>query len=93
MAKQQRRFSTRDEVYLNSPGFEPYMAAGGVFVAIFTAVFIVGIKISLAWLVWPGLFLGVLAGYGTLVWLQRREYARKLAEVEANPLPNEVIAK
>lgn len=83
MAQQQRRFSTRDEVYLNSPGFEPYMAAGAVFVAVFTAVFIFSIKISFAWLAWPGLFVAVLAGYLTLNWLQRREYARKLAELEA----------
>lgn len=93
MAKQRQRFSTRDEVYLNSPGFEPYMIAGGVGVLLFTAGFILGIKISMAWLVWPAMFVGVLAGYGVLVWLQRREYARKLAEVKANPLPNEVIAK
>lgn len=85
MARQQR--SNRDQVYLDSPGFEPYMAAGVVFVAVFTAVFILSIKISFAWLVWPGLLLGVLAGYAVLRWLQRREYARKLAEVEANPTP------
>ena len=79
----QSRLSTRNEVYLNSPGFEPYMAAGAVFVAVFTAVFIFSIKISFAWLVWPGLFAAVLTGYLMLNWLQRREYARKLAEIEA----------
>jgi hypothetical protein len=87
MAQQQRRLSRRDEVYLSSPGFEPYMGSGAVFVAIFTAVFIVSIKIGFAWLVWPGLLLAVLGGYGVLVWLQRREYAHKLAEIEANPSP------
>ncbi len=89
MAQQQRRFSTRDEVYLNSPGFEPYMASGAVFIVIFTAAFIFSIKIGFAWLAWPGLFVAVLAGYFTLVWAQRREYARKLAEVKADPLPEE----
>jgi Flp pilus assembly protein TadB len=87
MAQQQRR-SVRDQVYLDSPGFEPYMAAGVVFVAVFTAAFIFSIKIGLAWLAWPGLLVAVLVGYGVLRWLQRREYARKLAEVEANPVPD-----
>lgn len=87
---QQQRLSRRDEVYLSSPGFEPYMAAGTVFIVIFTAVFIFSIKISFAWLAWPGLFVAVLAGYFTLNRLQRREYARKLAEIEASPLTDEV---
>lgn len=90
MAQQQRRLSRRDEVYLSSPGFEPYMASGAAFIAVFTAIFIFSIKIGFAWLVWPGLFVAVLAGYFTLVWQQRREYARKVAEVEAAPLADEV---
>lgn len=92
MAQQQRHLSRRDEVYLDSPGFEPYMGAGVVFIAVFTAVFIFSIKVAFAWLAWPGLFVAVLAGYFTLTWLQRREYARKLAEVEASPVADEVIS-
>jgi hypothetical protein len=83
MAQQQRRFSTRDEVYLNSPGFEPYMAAGVVFIVIFTAIFIFSIKTSLEILVWPGLAVAAAGCLITLKWLGRREYARKLAELEA----------
>jgi hypothetical protein len=93
MASQQRRYSNRDQVYLDSPGFEPYMGSGVVFITIFTAVFIFSIKIGFAWLAWPGLFVAVLGGYLTLVWLQRREYARKLAEVEADPAPGEVTTR
>lgn len=89
MAQQQRRMSRRDEVYLNSPGFEPYMAAGTVFIVIFTATFIFSIKVGAALLVWPGLFVAVLGGYFTLNRLQRREYARKLAEVESDPVADE----
>ncbi|GAB4447092.1 MAG: hypothetical protein OHK0015_50900 [Chloroflexi bacterium OHK40] len=77
------RFSPRDEVYLKSTGFEVYMAAGAVFIGVFTAIFIFSIKISFAWLVWPGLFVAVLAGYVVLNRLERREYARKLAELQA----------
>lgn len=83
MAQQQRRFSPRDEIYLSSTGFEVYMGAGMVFLLIFSAIFIYSIKISFEWLVWPGLFLGVLGGYLTLKLLERREYAKKLAELEA----------
>ncbi|PDW02860.1 hypothetical protein [Candidatus Viridilinea mediisalina] len=83
MAQEQQRFSRRDEVYLNSPGFEPYMGSGAVFLFILTAIFIFSIKIGFAWLVWPGLFLAVIGGYVTLRILERREYAQKLAELEA----------
>jgi hypothetical protein len=83
MAQQRRQFSPPDEVYLNSPGFESYMGAGAVFLVVFTIAFIYSIKISFEWLVWPGLFVAVLAGYLTLRWLQGREFARKLAELEA----------
>ncbi|RRR69216.1 MAG: hypothetical protein EI684_16255 [Candidatus Viridilinea halotolerans] len=82
MAKQQR-FSHRDEIYLNSPGFEPYMGSGAVFVTILAVIFIYSIKVGFAWLIWPGLFLAVFGGYVTLKFLERREYARKLAELEA----------
>lgn len=80
---QRRRFSPPDEVYLNSPGFESYMGAGAVFLLIFTAVFVYSIKASFEWLVWPGLFLAAFGGYLTLKRLEGREYARKLAELEA----------
>jgi hypothetical protein len=91
MPEPQRRLSTRDAIYLNSPGFEPYMAAGAVFVVVFTAIFIVSIKISFAWLVWPGLFVAVLVGYLVLNLLQRRERARKLAEIDAEQQADEVV--
>lgn len=83
MARESRRFSPRDEVYLNSTGFEPYMAAGTVFLVILSAVFVFSIKINFAWLFWPGMFAAVLGGYFTLKALERREYRRKLAELEA----------
>lgn len=83
MAQQQRQFSTRDQVYLDSTGFEVYMGAGVVFLLIFTAIFIFSLKINFAWLVWPGLFAGVLGGYLVLKVLERRELKRKLAEIEA----------
>lgn len=90
MAQETRRFSPRDEVYLNSPGFEPYMAAGAVFLIVFTAIFIFSIKISFAWLVWPGLAIAVVCGYITLNRLERREYRRKLAELEAEAAQRDV---
>lgn len=79
----QQRFSPRDEVYLNSTSFEVYMAAGAVFLLLFSAGFILGVKLSFAWLFWPGCFVAVLGGYATLKLLERREQARKLAELEA----------
>lgn len=82
MARQQR-FSPRDEVYLNSTSFEVYMAAGGVFIGLFGLLFAISIKISFAWLVWPALFVSILAGYITLNRLKKRERKRKLAELEA----------
>jgi hypothetical protein len=93
MAQEQRRLSRRDEVYLNSPGFEPYMGAGTVFIVVFTAIFIFSIKAGAALLVWPGLFVAVLAGYFALNRLQRREYARKLAEVASDPVADEVTRR
>lgn len=83
MAQQRQRFSPPDEVYLNSPGFESYMGAGAIFLLVFTAAFVYSIKAGFEWLVWPGLFVAVLAGYLTLRWLMGREFARKLAELEA----------
>lgn len=83
MAQRQQRFSPRDEVYLSSTGFEVYMGAGAVFLVVLTAVFIYSIKVHFEWLVWPGMFVAVLAGYVTLKWLERREYRRKLADLEA----------
>lgn len=84
MAQQQRRrYSAPDEVYLNSPGFESYMGAGAVFLLIFTAVFVYSIKASFEWLVWPGMGVAAVGAYLTLKWLEGREYARKLAELEA----------
>lgn len=93
MAQQSRRFSPRDEVYLNSSGFEPYMAAGAVFIAIFTAIFIFSIKIHFAWLAWPGLAIAVLCGYFTLNYLGRREYQRKLTELEAEAAQRDVTSQ
>jgi hypothetical protein len=90
---QRQRFSTRDEVYLDSPGFEPYMASGLVFALVLGAIFIVSIKLSFAWLIWPGMFVAVLSGYIVLNLFQRREYARKLAEVKADPAPPEVTTQ
>lgn len=79
----QQRFSPRDEVYLASTSFEVYMAAGGVFIGLFGLLFAISIKISFAWLVWPALFVSILAGYITLNRLEKRERRRKLAELEA----------
>lgn len=81
---QTRRYSPRDEVYLNSTGFEVYMAAGAVFLLFFTAGFILGIKLSFAWLFWPGCLVAVIMGYITLKTLERRERIRKVAEIEAD---------
>jgi cobalamin biosynthesis protein CobD/CbiB len=83
MAKQPLNLSRRDEVYLNSPGFEPFMGAGAAFVVVFTAIFLVSLKIGLAWLAWPGMFVAALVCYLVLSLLQRREYARKVAELTA----------
>ena len=80
---QQQRFSPRDEMYLNSTSFEVYMAAGAVFILLFSIGFILGVKLNFAWLVWPGAFIAVLAGYITLNRLEKRERRIKLAELEA----------
>lgn len=88
----QRRFSPRDEIYLTSTGFEVYMAAGAVFLLIFTAIFIFSIKVHFAWLIWPGSFVAVLGGYLTLKIGERREYKRKLAELEAEQAQRERTA-
>jgi multidrug transporter EmrE-like cation transporter len=93
MAQNQQRFSNRDRVYLNSPGFEPFIVAGIVFVVVFTAIFIFSIRVSLAWLAWPGMGVAAIVCYGVLRWGQRREYARKLAEVEADPVADEVTRR
>jgi hypothetical protein len=85
----QRRFSPRDEIYLTSTSFEVYMVTGLVFVFLFTAAFIISIRIHYEWLLWPGSFVAVVAAYITLKLLERREHIRKLAEIEANPLPAE----
>lgn len=83
MAQQQRQLSPRDRIYLESTGFEVYMGAGGVFILVFSAIFIYSIKTDFEWLVWPGMFVAVVAGYITLKVLERRELRRKLAEIEA----------
>ncbi len=88
MAEREQRLSRRDQIYLQSTSFEVYMGVGAVFVLIFTAGFIIGLKLHMAWLVWPGLLIAMVAGFVTLKWLERRELARKLAEVEANPCPD-----
>ncbi|MEI7644146.1 MAG: hypothetical protein WCJ55_07680 [Chloroflexales bacterium] len=89
---QQHRFSPRDEIYLSSTSFEVYMVTGLVFLFIFTVTFVTSIKIHYEWILWPGSFVAVIAAYSTLKWLERREHMRKLAEVEANPLPTEDVA-
>lgn len=91
MAPQRRRFSPRDEIYLSSTSFEVYMVTGLVFLFIFTASFITSIKIHFEWMLWPGSFVAVVAAYATLRWLETRERVRKLAEIEANPLPAEDV--
>ena len=93
MAQRQQRFSTRDEVYLNSPGFETYMGAGAVFLLVFTAIFIYSIKSHLELLVWPGLAVAIAAGFVTLKWLERREFARKLAKLEAEQSRDQVVGQ
>ena len=80
---QRRRFSPRDEVYLNSTSFEVYMATGGVFVVGFTIAFLAGVLLNFAWLVWPGTFITVVLAYLTLSTLERREFRNKFAELEA----------
>lgn len=86
---QPRRFSPRDEIYLSSTSFEVYMITGLVFLFLFTAAFFFSIQIDFEWLIWPGSFVAVIVAYTTLKVLERREQIRKLAEVEANPLPFE----
>jgi membrane protein implicated in regulation of membrane protease activity len=79
----QQRFSPRDEVYLSSTSFEVYMITGAVFLFFFSAAFLVSIKVGLAWGIWPGSFVAVVAAYATLRTLARREYRHKLRELEA----------
>jgi len=86
---QQRRMSARDRIYLDSTSFEVYMVTGVVFLFIFTASFLFSIRIHFEWLIWPGSFVAVVAAYITLKVLERREQVRKLAEIAANPLPDE----
>lgn len=91
MAQRRQRFSTRDEVYLNSPGFETYMGAGAIFLLVFTGIFIYSIKSHLELLVWPGLVVAIAAGFVALRWLERREFTRKLAQLEAEQRRDPVI--
>jgi hypothetical protein len=79
---QQQMFSPRDEVYLNSTGFEPYMGSGAAFLVVLTAAFIFSIKIHFEWLFWPGMFVAVVVGYAVLKVLEHREYQSKLRELE-----------
>ncbi|MCG8346660.1 MAG: hypothetical protein MI924_02630 [Chloroflexales bacterium] len=79
----QRPFSPRDLRYLNSTGFEVYMASGAVFVLGFTASFIFSVVVNYEWLLWPGTFVTVLASYVVLKIMERREYRAKLNELEA----------
>ncbi|WP_129631609.1 hypothetical protein [Candidatus Oscillochloris fontis] len=88
---QERRISARDQIYLTSTSFEVYMITGLVFLFVFTASFFFSIQIHFEWLIWPGSFVAVVLAYITLKMLERREYMRKLAEIEANPLADEVI--
>ena len=77
------RFNPRDEVYLSSTSFEVYMITGGVFVAGFTLAFILSVMASFAWAIWPGTFVTVVLAYLTLKFFEKREYQKKLAELEA----------
>ncbi len=88
---QEERISSRDQIYLTSTSFEVYMVTGLVFLFVFTASFFFSIRINFEWLIWPGSFVAVVLAYITLKVLERREYVRKLAEIRANPLPDEVI--
>ncbi len=81
MAREQR-YSPRDEVYLSSTSFEVYVAAGIVFVILFTAGFLAGHLLNYAWLVWPGSFVAILGGYLVINRLEKREQARKRAELD-----------
>jgi hypothetical protein len=82
MAREQQRFSNRDEIYLISTSFEVYMITGVVFLILFTAGFLLGHMIGFAWLVWPGSFIAVLAAYFTLKRLEQREQAIKRTALE-----------
>jgi hypothetical protein len=82
MAREQQRYSPRDEIYLSSTSFEVYMAAGAVFIVLFTAGFLAGHLLNFAWLVWPGSLVAILAGYFVINRLEKREQARKRAELE-----------
>lgn len=82
MAREPQRYSPRDEVYLISTSFEVYMVAGVVFLVLFTAGFLIGHLLNFAWLVWPGSFIAILAGYLVLKRLEMREQASKRAELE-----------
>lgn len=79
-----KRFSPRDEYYLNATRFESYMLIGGVFLFGFTLFFILGVLVGAAWIVWPGMFLSIAAAYYVLRILKKREYQQKLLELEAD---------
>jgi hypothetical protein len=80
---QRRTFSPRDEVYLSSTSFEVYMVVGVIFAAIVTAGFLIGVFNQMAWLMWPAIGVGALVGLGVLQVLAKREWNRKLAELES----------
>lgn len=88
-----RRFSPRDEVYLKSTSFEVYMIGGIVFLAFFTATFLLSLRINAEWMIWPGAVVAAAAGGLTLLALMRREHKRKLAELEAEQASEEQSAQ
>ncbi|MCU0493195.1 MAG: hypothetical protein MUD01_16540 [Chloroflexaceae bacterium] len=81
MARQQR-FSPRDEVYLRSTRFEVYMVVGLVFLAGFTASFILSRLYHMELMLWPGALLSVVIAGLVLRRLKQREYNQKLHELE-----------
>jgi hypothetical protein len=77
----ERALSSRDSIYLKSTSFEVFMISGGVFIAVISLFFLVGISWSAAWLIWPGMIAGFLAALPVHLLLARREYRLKLAEL------------
>ncbi len=78
----------RDERYLSSPGFESYMAAGGVFILGFTVSLVGTVAINQEPLFWPGFVFSIILAGVVLHLLKRREYEAKLREILENPDPD-----
>jgi uncharacterized membrane protein len=74
--------TARDEYYINSTSFEVYMIAGAVFLIGFTLIFILSVAYHLEPLVWPGGAFSIVAGFGVLRVLSKRERRAKIREVD-----------